>query len=307
MKTLSIDYNMNLGFTDNVTDHYFMLRCIPTARGCQTVTSRSLELTPNVPLLAYRDTFGNIAYRGQCYAPHNSFAFQVHALVQVHSAEGSREPCQPFYKYNTPLTACDDAMRDFLHAAAYNSLFMSAVRNRTFDRAHIRSFAEWLSGIVHARITYTSGSTTVQTTAAEAFAAKRGVCQDYAHLFVSLARESGVAARYVCGMSVGEGATHAWAEYFVPDGDRMNSDGSATQGTWFGIDPTRNKSTDDSYVILAVGRDFTDCQIDRGVFCGTVGQTQTVFVKTSEVATNTDIGEFTGHSVNGMTDLAGQQ
>ena len=306
MKTLAIDYKMELGFTGAVTDHCFVLRCIPTARGCQTVTSRSLEVTPAVPLFTYRDTFGNFVYRGQCYAPHTAFAFHVNATVLVHSAEGSRESCPPFYKYNTPLTACTDEMRAFLAAVADGTPFSRAVSGRSFERAEVRDFVRLLCAAVHARIAYTSGSTTVRTTAAEAFAAQKGVCQDYAHLFVSLAREAGIAARYVCGMSTGEGATHAWAEFFVPDSDRMPQDGQAAQGTWFGVDPTRDKFTDDSYVILAVGRDFTDCQVDRGVFCGSVGQTQTVLVKTTEQDAPDNTGEFSGHRVSSTADMAGQ-
>ncbi len=307
MKTLAVDYKMNLCFTEAVTDHYFVLRCIPTARGCQTVTSRSLEVTPQVPLFTYRDTFGNFVYRGQCYAPHTEFAFRVNAQVLVHNAEGSREPCQPFYKYNTPLTFCNDSMKNFLLASVKGTAFEGGVENRKFDRTEMRDFASFLCSLVNKRIVYTSGSTTVKTTAAEAFSMQKGVCQDYAHLFVSLAREAGLAARYVCGMSIGEGATHAWAEFFVPDEDYMTYDGQTIQGTWFGLDPTRNKFVDDTYVILSVGRDFTDCQVDRGVFCGSVGQKQTVLVKTSEIDMPQNFGEFSGHSVSSMADLAGQQ
>ena len=307
MKTLAVDYKMELAFTGSVTDHSFILRCIPTARGCQTVMSRSLRIVPDVPLFTYRDTFGNFVYRGHCYAPHESFAFYVEAKVIVHSDAGTREPCPPFYKYPTPLTACNDEMRSFLHEAVRETSFADEVLARKFEKKHIRDFAEFLCALVYSRIEYTSGSTTVKTTAAEAFSAGKGVCQDYAHLFVSLAREAGIAARYVCGMSLGEGATHAWAEFFVPDDDNAGGDGCSLQGTWYGCDPTRNKVVNDDYVILAAGRDFTDCQVDRGVFCGSVSQTQTVFVKTQELPMNSSIGDFTGHHLVGAVDMAGQQ
>ena len=307
IKTLSVDYTMELAFSDMVTDHYFILRCIPTARGCQTVTSRALEVIPSVPLYTYRDTFGNFVYRGQCCAPHDRFAFHVNALVQVHSAEGTREPCPPFYKYPTPLTRCTDDMDAFLRIAVCDTEFAPFVQKRHFERAQIKAFARLLCSVVHQRIVYTSGATTVKTTAQEAFATQKGVCQDYAHLFIALCRQAGVAARYVCGMSKGEGATHAWAEYFIPDDDESGGDGCAVQGTWFGIDPTRDKAVDDDYVILAVGRDFTDSQIDRGVFCGAVTQTQSVLVKTTDFFITDNMGEFSGHSVADGVDVAGQQ
>ncbi|MCR5725301.1 MAG: transglutaminase family protein [Treponema sp.] len=307
MKTLSVDYKMHLAFSGAVSDHFFILRCVPVSRGCQTVTSRSLSLTPDVPLSASRDTFGNSVYRGQYYAPHTEFAFHVRATVLVHSADGSREPCPPFYRYPTRLTACTDGMRSFLRGAVRGTDFERAVAERKFAQTEIHAFSDLLCRAVNGRICYTSGETTVKTTAAEAFCLQKGVCQDYAHLFVSLAREAGIAARYVCGMSAGEGATHAWAEYFVPDDDGSGGDGRSVQGAWFGTDPTRARRVDDDYVILAVGRDFSDSQIDRGVFCGAVSQTQTVLVKTRELPAQGGIGEYSGHSVSGTADMAGQQ
>lgn len=307
MKFLFVDYKMTLVFSGDVFDHYFTLRCVPISRGCQTVLSRSLDLEPAVPVGAGRDVFGNIVYHGQCYGAHSTFSFHADAHVQVNGTEGTREPCHPCYKYNTPLTACDDDMTEFLFTVFSGSELEDVVHTRRIPSKCIRDFADRLLPAVHARIAYTSGATSVTTTAAEAFALQKGVCQDYAHLFVSLCRRAGIAARYVCGMSVGEGATHAWAEFFIPDDEFLRNDGKAANGTWFGIDPTRNKFTGDDYVILAVGRDFSDSQVDRGVFCGSVSQEQSVFVKTTEFPLPTDKGTFTGHSVSGGTDIAGQQ
>ena len=307
MKLLNVDYSMALSFSESVTDHSFLLRCVPVSRGCQTVTSCVLEVNPAVPLVTYRDVFGNTVYRGQCYAPHSEFSFHVNAMVQVHGKEGTREPCPPFYKYSTPLTACTDEMRQFLLELFESSPLASYVAQKKVDCSHAHDAAKILCAGVHGRIAYTSGATTVRTSAAEAFTLQKGVCQDYAHLFVSLCRAMGIPARYVCGMSKGEGATHAWVEFFVPDDAYGTENGSAVWGRWFGVDPTRNKCVDDDYVILAVGRDFTDCQVDRGVFCGAVQQNQTVFVKTMEFPLADTTGEFSGHSVGGGIDLAGQQ
>ena len=56
------------------------------------------------------------------------------------------------------------------------------------------------------------------TTAAEALAGGRGVCQDAAHIMVALARLAQVPARYVSGHLLGQGGTHAWVEVVVPHG-----------------------------------------------------------------------------------------
>ena len=118
-------------------------------------------------------------------------------------------------------------------------------------------------------MTYATGRTGLTTTAAQAFAAGHGVCQDYAHLYLALARQMGLPARYVNGLTQGEGASHAWCEVWL-------------DGVWRGIDPTRGKWTDEGYLRFGVGREFADCPIERGIFLGAAGQRQTVFMKVSQ-------------------------
>ena len=69
----------------------------------------------------------------------------------------------------------------------------------------------------------------------------------------------------------------------MPDEQFIKKDGIPLSGKWSGADPTRNKFTDDTYAILAAGRDFSDCRVDTGIFRGTADQTMTVFVKTTEL------------------------
>ena len=116
---------------------------------------------------------------------------------------------------------------------------------------------------------YVPGKTDIHTTAAQAWAGRQGVCQDYAHIFVTLCRLAGYPARYVAGMMVGEGATHAWAEVYI-------------DGVWMGFDPTHNRLTDDTYIKLSHGRDFGDCTIDRGCFKGFASQRQNIYVKVED-------------------------
>ena len=111
--------------------------------------------------------------------------------------------------------------------------------------------------------------TNVSTTAEEAWRLGRGVCQDYAHIMIALCRKAGIPARYVAGMMIGEGASHAWVEI-------------ARDDKWYGFDPANDKVVDDTYVKLGVGRDAADCLINRGLMRGGGTQTQTVDVKVCE-------------------------
>lgn len=112
---------------------------------------------------------------------------------------------------------------------------------------------------------YVSGSTNIYTTAEEAFAQKKGVCQDYAHILISMCRMCGIPARYVVGFMIGEGYSHAWVEI-------------CQDGYWYGFDPTNNLLIDENYIKISSGRDYNDCIMDKGTFIGSAGQEQSIKV-----------------------------
>jgi transglutaminase-like putative cysteine protease len=117
---------------------------------------------------------------------------------------------------------------------------------------------------------YQSGTTNVDTSAEEAFAQGCGVCQDYAHILISLLHLAGITARYVTGFIIGEGVSHAWVEFLDHD-------------KWYGIDPTNNKLVNDEYIKIGHGRDAKDCMINRGIMHGGGLHTQSVRVNVQEV------------------------
>jgi transglutaminase-like putative cysteine protease len=123
-----------------------------------------------------------------------------------------------------------------------------------------RELALEIMHFVHANMTYTKGVTDVFTTASTAFSQGRGVCQDFAHIAISIARAAGLSARYVSGHLLGEGATHAWTEFLVND---------RTFGpTVLTLDPTYDTQTTFRYVTVAIGRDYDDVPPTSGYFNG---------------------------------------
>ena len=111
-------------------------------------------------------------------------------------------------------------------------------------------FALAVSSFVHETMTYTKDVTDIFTTAAVAFAMRRGVCQDYAHLMLALLRCGGIPGRYVSGHLLGEGATHAWVEALVP--------APGGEAYVLALDPTHGCAVSVRYVVVAVGRDYED-------------------------------------------------
>jgi transglutaminase-like putative cysteine protease len=124
---------------------------------------------------------------------------------------------------------------------------------------------------VHSSIDYEWGITGVGTTASEALAGGKGVCQDYAHIMLAACRAAGVPARYISGHLGGEGGSHAWVEVLHPHPHCPNR--------WVaqGWDPTHNRLANSDYLVVAVGRDYADVAPLSGTYDG-AGATNTLAV-----------------------------
>lgn len=121
---------------------------------------------------------------------------------------------------------------------------------------------------IYAEFKYESGSTTADTPVAEAFAMKRGVCQDFAHILIEAFRSVGLPAAYVSGYLrttpppgkprlIGVDAMHAWVALWC-----------GTQRGWVGLDPTNGCFAGSGHVVTGMGRDYADVSPIDGIFVG---------------------------------------
>jgi len=252
-----LSYKLNLKFSGPITNHHFSLRCIPAERTNQHVKNLNITLNPQVPLSTNIDGFGNKYIWGKAVKSHDKFNFIVEADVERVDEflfEEKAEHSLGQFKIPTPLTTMSSAMKEFLNVVEQE------------DFPDDISMVDALNKAVWGHILYTPGSTSVNTTAAEAFAQGKGVCQDYAHILLALLRYKGFIARYVAGAIVGEGQTHAWVEVLI-------------DGRWVAVDPTHCRRVNEYYIVFAVGRDAKEATLSKGVFAGFVTQKQKVFVK----------------------------
>ena len=122
-----------------------------------------------------------------------------------------------------------------------------------------------LSDTLHRRLHYIPGSTSAESPVDHLLETDRGVCQDYAHAMIAIARSWGIPARYVSGYlhvtadsagHVPDNATHAWVECRLPELG------------WIGFDPTNRTLAGDGYVRIAAGRDYRDVSPTHGVVQG---------------------------------------
>lgn len=260
MRKWKLIYEMNDTFSAAVSGHYFSLRCFPKEMVSQKTESFSCCIQPQSVISRGRDSFFNDLITGCCRKPHNHFSVNVAALVTKESIaepETKELHCLGMFRQPTRLTKMGDALKDFYEDLAPENGEDSWIRTRWIMECLSRSFS------------YVSGSTNVNTTAEEAFLQGCGVCQDYAHILLSLCRKEQMTVRYVAGAVPREGQTHAWIEVLK-------------DGLWKGFDPTNNRETDDSYITFAVGRDAADCGLNRGIFLGSATSKQSVYVKMEE-------------------------
>lgn len=237
-------------------------RLRPSQHDGQTIIDWGVTVTDGVPGGRFRDGAGDWVQGWTVRGPVTEIAVRVTGMVETQDTagilRGLRETVPPdAWLRETAATRADAAIRALAAVEAGDPL----------------GLAHALSAAVADAVVWTPGASTAATTAAEALAAGKGVCQDHAHLLIAAARHRGRPARYVSGYllmedaaggqsqsqgaaggepaTVGE-AAHAWAEIHVPGLG------------WVGFDPANRCCPDARYVRLGSGFDAQDAAPIRG-------------------------------------------
>ena len=257
MKRYHYEYETVTTFSRPVTAHSFLLRCVPAECQWQHVVEHKLFLEPRDYLEYGTDGLGNSVQYGGKQGEHDMLAFVSRGTVEQQPYAIKDPHPSPIYATHTHLT----------HPSEDMDAFIDNLRLDPDDGTIGMAMA--ICHGVNKWMAYAPGTTDNTTTAAEAFTRQTGVCQDFAHVMVTLCRMAGMKARYASGFIPGEGATHAWTEVW-------------DEGTWRALDPTHDRKVDYGYIKLAHGRDAADCPVSRGIFTGTTTQLTTVRVRVSE-------------------------
>jgi transglutaminase-like putative cysteine protease len=250
---------MELAFSDEVRQHQFTLRMVPQTNERQQITEYRVQISPKCEVFEDRDTFGNKYLYGVIEASHTAFEVDTSGIATVEKNGLEKVSASDMiYRYPSEYTKTGNALRGY-----YNQ------HKKQNDESELE-YALRLMHDIHAYMEYKKGVTGIETTAEEALSIKTGVCQDYAHIMISILRLAGIPARYVVGMMKGEGFSHAWVE-------------TSVMGNWVGFDPTNDNLVDDTYIKISSGRDYKDCIVNRGFFYGCVTQEQNIKVVVNEV------------------------
>ncbi|MCD7832717.1 MAG: transglutaminase family protein [Lachnospiraceae bacterium] len=285
MKDLLFEYDMHLDFAPPVEEHRFTLKCIPLTDERQLINRLDVEVYPKEFLSTDKDSFGNYSIYGYTKGQHDRFFARVRGQARTGLAPyltAKEEHQVGLFKYQTDYTRPGSAIfkfaKQFENAAKKYQKSGDENQIRLPEREIISTgdataafdFAITLMHDLYENFSYVQGVTDVHTTAEEAMALGKGVCQDYSHILLSLCRIWKIPCRYVVGMLIGEGLSHAWVEV-------------CSGGRWYALDPTNNLIVDDQHIKISAGRDYHDCIVSQGVFVGRTTQTQTVAVRVKEI------------------------
>jgi len=245
------------------------LRLTPRNHDGQHVVSWRIDVDRDCRLVQSEDAFGNMLHRFSVDGPIESISTVVEGEVTTFDmsgvVSGAVERFPPIvYLRETPLTAPSAAVRAFAREAA-------SKESGTLAKLHA------LLGALYESFTFDADAIHAATTAAECFDQRRGVCQDFAHLFIACAREIGAPARYVSGYflrndSDDQVAGHAWTEAYVEDLG------------WVGFDPTHGVAPHENHVRVAVALDYLGAAPIRGAHSGGSGETLEVKVRVAQAA-----------------------
>lgn len=261
MQTLHFSYEMEIAYSINVERCNFTLKCIPQNTKRQLIDNLNMTIDPPARYQYGLDGFRNTQIYGENSEPHNQFTFKIEGDAMVGlslSEEEGNEDLDMVFSVPYGMNVPGKGIKAFYAEHTPDSGMGPYLR------------AVYLMHALHEYMHYEPCSTTLTTTAEEAFSQGCGVCQDFAHIFISLMHLDGIPARYVTGLIVGEGASHAWVEILIG-------------GNWYGLDPTNNTAISDEQIKLGVGRDAGDCQLNRGIMRGGGLHTQSVKVHVEKI------------------------
>ena len=265
---LRIAHTTTYRYAPPATSVIQLLRMTPGSHDGQYVVNWQIDVSNDSRLDMHEDAFGNLTHV-LTQGPVEDLAISVEGLIETHDTGGvlkgrdERFPPGLFLR-STPLTEANAAMVNFTREL------------RAEADSDVLGFLHALMVQINEHMTFDDNPTDSSTTAAEAFSLKRGVCQDYAHIFIACARHGGVPARFTSGHflrsdgMVHQEAGHAWAEAFVPGLG------------WVGFDAANGICTTDAHVRVAIGLDYLGAAPVRGTRYGGGAETLTVAVKVDQ-------------------------
>ena len=251
-------------------------RMHPRSEYLQRCFTFQLSVSPRARIFSYNDHTGNIIHHFDIPERHNQLTIIADALVDVDPPLDLPNSLDPESWRELDSMIEQDDYWDMLMPSPFartSPELEEFGRKLGIDRNSERdplTLLRRLNSDLYSEIAYTKESTSVDSPIEVALNARRGVCQDLAHIMITLLRNIQIPCRYVSGYlhhdashpdRSGDGATHAWVEALLPGLG------------WIGFDPTNNLIAGGRHIRTAIGRDYSDVPPTIGLMKGSA-QTQ---------------------------------
>ena len=253
---ISIEYKTHYTFSYQVPRLIQQIKLYPTDCNSQKVLEWSISTLEGELMEAFTDSLG--------HKIHNIYLTDS-PKVQVITAKGSIK--------TTDTHGVIKGINEVVHPNCFlrqtnltnpNKKIIGLIKPSNIAKPNSVEFCHIMNEAVGCSIEYLSGSTDIYTNAVDAISQGSGVCQDFAHILIGLARHYNYPARYANGFSAhesnGVSETHAWVEIYIEDLG------------WVAFDPSKKCCIDNKYVRIGCGFDFHDASMIKGIKCNFDGQ-----------------------------------
>jgi transglutaminase-like putative cysteine protease len=263
-----IRHQTRFRYSQPVSESVMEIRMQPRAEWTQHCLSFEAVTSPRARLHHYRDHLGNTVHHFNVPSRHRQLDLVASSLVDV----------EPFAAWpdSIPESAWDEVDAQIQNNDHHEMLAPStfarpsamlaelAAKLYVTRRADPMTVLRQINSGIFEHFDYARKSTRVDSPIDDALRTRRGVCQDFAHILITLVRQLRIPCRYVSGyVAPGEAApgresfaSHAWVEAWLPSWG------------WVGFDPTNNRLVGDRHIRIAIGRDYADVPPTKGVYKG---------------------------------------
>ena len=279
---LRITQKTELSYSEPINETVMELRMAPRQEQDQHRLSFSLGVGPTANVTSYFDWLGNSVHFFTVAPFHQSVQITANSVVETDRPR--KEPERFKDTWPIPHDAYDYTVYDYLQfggpvveAPELHELvdLIAPEKNTSLGEIALR-----MLHLIDDKFTYEKGITHSASPITEVLTKRGGVCQDFAHLMIGLARAMKIPARYVSGLVHpdanrfrGFTQTHAWCELLFPSAG------------WIGFDPTNRCVVGGNFVKVALGRDYRDVPPSKGQYSGSAKETMDVAVRTEELKT----------------------
>jgi transglutaminase-like putative cysteine protease len=267
-----IIHRTQYAYASPVRDSFNEAHLQPFSDEWQSVDDFRLKILPAARLRHHHDFYSNVVHHFEIVEPHSSLLVESHLRVTTKPRPALAVTESPWPLARISEAAQEARVYEFLQESRFVDLAPESWRlalDATDGVTDAWQAALAIMQFVHGHIKYEPNSTGVHTHPRDVLRDRRGVCQDFAHVTISLCRAVKIPALYVSGYLATEiaSATHAWMEVLIPGLG------------WRPLDPTHNRQADETYVKIGVGRDYADVPPLTGTYKGTTERKMAVDVK----------------------------